>query len=147
MLDIDTLSMGKGRGGVNVYSVCIIISTVVVLAGNARAEAGRAGGAGRRGRVTIPLSGDGLGGGRTWPGWTPADMDKRCYVWQCLETTATVFSIRLLYNTHREANSTNTLSLPTLLKKSCGKVAQLQVTVTCSNASLEEEEAAVAASL
>ena len=36
MLDIDTLSMG-----VNVYSVCIIISTVVVLAGNARAEAGR----------------------------------------------------------------------------------------------------------
>ena len=78
MLDIDTLSMGKGRGGVNVYSVCIIISTVVVLAGNARAEAGRAGGAGRRGRVTIPLSGDGLGGGRTWPVWTPADMDKRC---------------------------------------------------------------------
>ena len=41
MLDIDTLSMGEGRGGVNVYSVCIIISTVVVLAGNARAEAGR----------------------------------------------------------------------------------------------------------
>ena len=42
MLDIDTLSTGEGRGGVNVYSVCIIISTVVVLAGNARAEAGRA---------------------------------------------------------------------------------------------------------
>ena len=42
MLDIDTLSMGEGRGGVNVYCVCIIISTVVVLAGNARAEAGRA---------------------------------------------------------------------------------------------------------
>ena len=78
MLDIDTLSTGEGRGGVNVYCVCIIISTVVVLAGNARAEAGRAGGAGRRGRVTIPLSGDGLGGGRTWPVWPPADMDKRC---------------------------------------------------------------------
>ena len=42
MLDIDTLSMGEGRGGVNVYSVCIIINTAVVLAGNARAEAGRA---------------------------------------------------------------------------------------------------------
>ena len=73
MLDIDTLSMGEGRGGVNVYSVCIIISTVVVLAGNARAEAGRA--EERRGRVTIPLSGDGLSGGRTWPVWTQADMD------------------------------------------------------------------------
>ena len=47
MLDIDTLSMGEGRGGVNVYSVCIIISTVVVLAGNARAEAGRRSGAAR----------------------------------------------------------------------------------------------------
>ena len=75
MLDIDTLSTGEGRGGVNVYSVCIIIFKHCCCFGGKREGRGRAGGAERRGRVTIPLSGDGLGGGRTCPGWTQADMD------------------------------------------------------------------------